>query len=478
MSQIHRVAVIGAGPAGAIAVDALAREQAFDIIRVFERRERAGGCWIYDGDVPTPLLENFQQLAQRTADPPFPIPTHLPAYTPKCKQPRYAETPTYSYLETNVDTRVMAFSQEPIPDIRSEASIKIHGHDTPFRHNQVISKWIAGLLERNGYNDFVEYNTTVERVEKVGGEWKLTLRRNGSGGKLDYWWSEAFDAVVVASGHYSVPFVPHIEGLAEFERAYPGSVSHSKWFRDPKKYKGKRVVVVGASVSAGDICTDLTRIAETPIHAVVRGKYNAYFGDEAFNNPHVLKHPEIERISPQDRTVHFKDGGSIHNVDAILLGTGYSWTLPFLPQIPVRNNRVPDLYLHIFYRHDPTLAFSGAIGAGLTFRAFEWQSVLIARYFAGRAKLPSKEEQQVWEVARIAKKGDGVPFTLLFPDFEEYFETVRRLAGEEGPGRNLPPFDKRWVELFFAGHERRKEMWRKNNKLEEERLKRKLSAKL
>lgn len=39
------VAVIGAGPAGAITVDALAQEKEFDVIRVFERREKAGGCW-------------------------------------------------------------------------------------------------------------------------------------------------------------------------------------------------------------------------------------------------------------------------------------------------------------------------------------------------------------------------------------------------------------------------------------------------
>lgn len=45
MSPIKRVAIIGAGPAGAIAVDALAQEQAFDVIRIFERREKAGGCW-------------------------------------------------------------------------------------------------------------------------------------------------------------------------------------------------------------------------------------------------------------------------------------------------------------------------------------------------------------------------------------------------------------------------------------------------
>lgn len=45
MKPIKRVAVIGAGPAGAITIDALAQEKAFDVIRVFERREAPGGCW-------------------------------------------------------------------------------------------------------------------------------------------------------------------------------------------------------------------------------------------------------------------------------------------------------------------------------------------------------------------------------------------------------------------------------------------------
>lgn len=43
--SVNRIAVIGAGPAGAIAVDALAQEKCFEVIRVFERREGSGGCW-------------------------------------------------------------------------------------------------------------------------------------------------------------------------------------------------------------------------------------------------------------------------------------------------------------------------------------------------------------------------------------------------------------------------------------------------
>lgn len=48
MSPIKSVAVIGAGPSGAIAIDALVQEKSFDKIRVFERQEKAGGCWLVE----------------------------------------------------------------------------------------------------------------------------------------------------------------------------------------------------------------------------------------------------------------------------------------------------------------------------------------------------------------------------------------------------------------------------------------------
>ena len=43
--RARTVAVIGAGPAGAIATDALVKEQAFDKVRVFDRRPVIGGLW-------------------------------------------------------------------------------------------------------------------------------------------------------------------------------------------------------------------------------------------------------------------------------------------------------------------------------------------------------------------------------------------------------------------------------------------------
>lgn len=73
-------------------------------------------------------------------------------------QNRYAETSVYPSLEANIDASVMEFSQEPIPNVKSQASIRIHGPDTPFRHHTVIHKYIEDLLNRNCYHDWVEYN--------------------------------------------------------------------------------------------------------------------------------------------------------------------------------------------------------------------------------------------------------------------------------------------------------------------------------
>lgn len=241
-------------------------------------------------------------------------------------------------------------------------------------------------------------------------------------------------------------------------------------------HPAQTVVIVGASVSGADIAYDLVGVVKGPVYAVVIGhKANGYFGDEAFKHPGIAQKPSISRVETADgqRTVHFTDGSFVDDVDEIIFGTGYSWSLPFLPGVQVNNNRVPGLYQHVVYQKDPTLLFVGAVGAGLTFKIFEWQAVLAARLLAGRASLPPLEEQQKWERERIAIKGDGPAFTLVFPDFEEYFETVRHLAGEPAagqPGRRLPPYDKKWFEAFMAGHERRKQWWREENQKARQKL--------
>lgn len=334
-----------------------------------------------------------------------------------------------------------------------------------------MQSWISSLLTRNNYGSLISYNTTVELVDKALGSdtWMLTLRKPVENSDNDYWWSEEFDAVVIATGHYTVPYIPQFPGLEEFATAHPGVVTHSKSFRDPSAYTNKRVVVVGASISGGDISSALANIAVEPVYSVVRGKYHPLFGDWPFKNPRIVRKLGISHFTP-DGTVVFADGTSVTKPDAVIFGTGYSWTLPFVPSITVQNNRVPNLYQHIFHIPDPTLCFVGATAAGFTFKMFEWQAVYAARFLAGRAVLPSREIMESWERERLALKGDGVLFTVISPDFEEYFNRIREMAGEplvkkDGTvvGRRLPRFEPAWMDDWNDGVRRKVEWFQRIN---------------
>ena len=165
--------------------------------------------------------------------------------------------------------------------------------------------YIQGLLNRKGYEKFVSYNTFVELVHKdKNNKWVLTLRKPLDNGKEDKWWTESFDAVVVAAGHYTVPFIPLTPGLSELSKNFPGSVEHSKAWRDTEKYRGKRVVVVGASISGTDISFTLANIAETPLNPVVRGRYHPYFFDYAFQHPNILRPPQSPTLSRTARPMN------------------------------------------------------------------------------------------------------------------------------------------------------------------------------
>jgi glycine/D-amino acid oxidase-like deaminating enzyme len=91
----------------------------------------------------------------------------------------------------------------------------------------------------------VECGREVTEMRREGGEWVVeadgeTLRAK---------------AVVVATGIISNPRVPAFEGAAQ----YRGVVRHSITYRRPDELRGKRVLVVGAGNSAGEIASELGR---------------------------------------------------------------------------------------------------------------------------------------------------------------------------------------------------------------------------
>lgn len=174
------------------------------------------------------------------------VPSTFPCETPRDEvanshQARYWDSGAHEHLHSNLPPGVMCFSKEPIPEIVSERSSATYGPGSPFRHRELIREWIENIFIRGRTRDLIQFSTTVELAEfdQKSAQWKLTLRKEQPGKESDYWWQEEFDALVVASGHFYLPYIPDIPGLLAFDEVFPGRIQHSKHFRNVENYRDK-----------------------------------------------------------------------------------------------------------------------------------------------------------------------------------------------------------------------------------------------
>ncbi|KAI0883986.1 putative dimethylaniline monooxygenase [Annulohypoxylon maeteangense] len=398
--KIKSVAVVGAGAAGAITAAALKAENYFERIRVFDRRETPGGTWIFDSD-PQPALKVQPGKLPPDVDPPLEIPPNLPQVTTPDRRERFSQTPIYNSLTTNVPDIAMSFSDRRFA----------YG---PFAPHYIPRQYLESYFSAHGTDKLLSLNTTVEDVTKLpatvsGGleRWKLTLRKYDPARHVDAWWEEEFDAVILANGHYSVPYVPHVDGLEAYIAAYPGRVLHSKYYRTPLPYTNKKVLVIGNSASGHDLTAELVSTATLP---VLQSRRSASRWDGDVPPPGIRWKPVIQSYSASTGEIHFSDGTTLSesDIDHVIYATGYKPSFPFWnsarnggPLFDYAANKLVGNYLHTFIRAHPTLAIVG-IPRVLTFRSFEYQAVALARLFSARntGVLPSVSEQERWERER------------------------------------------------------------------------------
>lgn len=90
--------------------------------------------------------------------------------------------------------------------------------DEPFAYGPFVPHWVPKQYIENYFSihrtdSLLVLSTTVEDLSRIQHphtdhhRWALTLRRYDSVIGQDVWWKEEYDAVVLANGHYSVPFV-------------------------------------------------------------------------------------------------------------------------------------------------------------------------------------------------------------------------------------------------------------------------------
>ncbi|KAH7017960.1 uncharacterized protein B0I36DRAFT_394475 [Microdochium trichocladiopsis] len=440
--DVKSVAVIGAGAAGAITAAALKAESYFERIKVFERREAAGGTWIYDAD-PGAKHPIFPGKLPVDVDRPLEIPPELPTITQPSKRERWTTTPIYSTLTTNVPDIAMCFSDKRFA----------YG---PFVPHYIARQYVESYFAAHHTDDFLELNTTVEDLSMVldsenkkKQDWNLTLRKYDPVRRVDIWWEERFDAVVLANGHYAVPYVPQVQGLENYLLKYPGRVLHSKFYRSPDLFAGKRIVVVGNSASGRDVSLDVLKTARLPVVISQRSK-SRWDGDQP---PEGIEWKPIIKEFGTDGRITFNDESYLDDVDIVVYCTGYKTSFPFWNEKAngralwdYAENRLRGCYWHTFLRDFPTIALVG-VPRTLTFRSFEYQAIAIARIWSNRnsTALPSLRDQEEWEKARAKRtRSEGKKFHDIPWDngeTTEYFDFLFKIAGLgtiHGAGR-VPP---------------------------------------
>lgn len=354
-------------------------------------------------------------------------------------------TPMYDHLISNIPKPIIGYSDKPLP---SDISL--------FPSREFILQYLVDYTEdvkhlikfHNQVQDIqLESSSTGRDTWHVKGQDLLTKRSS----------SATYDAVAICSGHYSVPYIPAIPGIEEWNSAFPGVISHSKLYRSPEAFREKKTIVIGNSASGSDIASQIATTSSRPVLVSIRSKPLIPFTASSAK----IEVPEIaEFLSPRSnnrRAIRFIDGTVEEDIDAVLFCTGYLYSYPFLPSLRsdliTDGFRVQHTYKHIFYIPHPTLAFLGLPWNILPFPFGEAQSAVLARVWSSRLSLPSESSMLSWEEERIAARGSGKTFHNMnsLEDFATHNELYDWAAQTD---RKVGKMPQRWNAKEFWIRER------------------------
>jgi trimethylamine monooxygenase len=340
-----RVAVIGAGPSGLsqlIAFESNKAKQEYSVeVVCFEKQSSMGGLWNY---------------TWRTGLDGFGEPVHGSMYKNLFSNgPKEAlEVADYTFDE---------HFKRSIPSYPPRVA---------------LLDYICARANKYDLKPHIRFNSVVRNVSYHSQDNSFLVVVNNMNDNISY--SERFDYVIVATGHFSVPHAPQLSGIESFE----GRVLHSHDFRNACEFRGKNVLVVGSSYSAEDIALQCYEFGTKSVVISYRSKPMSFHWPEG-----IIEVPIVTKI--EGNIAYFIDGTNAL-IDVIILCTGYKHHFPFLDDTLKLNttNRFypPNLYKGLFYKSNHKLIYVGMQDQYFTFNMFDVQAWYVRDVILGKIVLP------------------------------------------------------------------------------------------
>jgi len=345
-----RIGIIGAGPSGLAQLRAFksAEKNGEEIPEIvcFEKQADWGGLWNY---------------TWRTGVGKYGEPIH---------------GSMYKYLWSNGPKECLEFADYPF-DEHFDKPI------SSYPPRPVLFDYIQGRVKKSDVRKYIRFNTTARWVEYSEETQKFTVILDDLVNNRTY--TEIFDYLIIATGHFSTPNMPYFEGIENF----PGTIMHAHDFRGADQFKGKNVLLIGSSYSAEDIGVQSYKHGANSVTLSYRSN------PIGMNWPKGIK--EVPLLTNFEGDIaHFSDG-SQESFDAVVMCTGYQHKFPFLPdemRLKTPNCLYPNnLYKGVIFNEFPKIIYLGMQDQYYTFNMFDAQAWFARDLILGKIPMPSKEER-------------------------------------------------------------------------------------
>ena len=402
--QYKRIGIIGAGPSGLAQIRAFealkAKGEIIPEIVCFEKQSNWGGMWNY---------------SWRTGVGKYGEPIH---------------GSMYKYLWSNGPKECLEFSDYSFDDHFGKPI-------SSYPPRPVLFDYIEGRIKKSNAREFIRFDTTVRWVSYDEDTRKFTVILDDL--KINKTYSEVFDFLVVASGHFSTPNMPYFKGIEGFG----GTVMHAHDFRGADQFRDRDILLIGSSYSAEDIGLQCYKHGSKSVTLSYRSNPIGHNWPDGIKEVPLVTHFEGD-------TAYFKDGSS-EDFDAVIMCTGYQHKFPFLPdelRLKTRNNLYPDnLYKGVFFNALPQLIYLGMQDQYYTFNMFDTQAWLARDYMMERLELPGEAERRL-DIDKWLERNSALKTSFDNVDFQtDYIKDL--LALSDYPHFNLDKVAamlKEWLE--------------------------------